>query len=424
MRILIVNTSERTGGAAVAANRLMEALNNNGEKAKMLVRDKETDSITVVSLRRQFFQRWRFLWERWYIYWHLHFSKRHLFDIDIANTGADITRLPEFREADVVHLSWVNQGMLSLRGLRKILRSGKPVVWTMHDLWPATAICHLTLGCNLFKQQCRTCKYLPGGGSATDLSATVWTKKKRTYDLGPIHFVACSKWLADQARQSRLLRGHYVSAIPNPIDTRMFVKEDRTLAARRAQLPVDKRLILFAAQRATNENKGMSYLIEACRRLSALHPQLKETVGIAIMGSHSEELAHEFDFPVYSLGYVTDTHTLVDIYNSSTVFVLPSLSENLPNTIMEAMACGIPCVGFNVGGIPEEIDHRKNGYVAAYRDTEDLARGLHWVLEEAPYNELSTQAIRKVAQCYSQNSVAMHYIEIYNQAIAFKKCKL
>ena len=269
MRILIVNTSERTGGAAVAANRLMEALNNNGEKAKMLVRDKETDSITVVSLRRQFFQRWRFLWERWCIYWHLHFSKRHLFDIDIANTGADITRLPEFREADVVHLSWVNQGMLSLRGLRKILRSGKPVVWTMHDLWPATAICHLTLGCNLFKQQCRTCKYLPGGGSTTDLSATVWTKKKRTYDLGPIHFVACSKWLADQARQSRLLRGHYVSAIPNPIDTRMFVKEDRTLAARRVQLPVDKRLILFAAQRATNENKGMTYLIEACRRLSA-----------------------------------------------------------------------------------------------------------------------------------------------------------
>ena len=105
MRILIVNTSEKTGGAAVAANRLMEALNNNGEKAKMLVRDKETDCLTVVGMAHPWRQQLRFLWERWCIFWHLRFSRERLFDIDIANAGADITSLPEFQEADVIHLS-------------------------------------------------------------------------------------------------------------------------------------------------------------------------------------------------------------------------------------------------------------------------------------------------------------------------------
>jgi hypothetical protein len=112
MKILIVNTSERTGGAAVAANRLKDALNKHGEKAKMLVRDKETDDLTVVELSGSMLSRWRFLWERWCIFVRLHFSRRHLFELDIANTGVEITSLPEFKEADVIHLHWINQGML------------------------------------------------------------------------------------------------------------------------------------------------------------------------------------------------------------------------------------------------------------------------------------------------------------------------
>ena len=115
---------------------------------------------------------------------------------------------------------------------------------------------------------------------------------------------------------------------------------------------------------------------------------------------------------------------MVSLYNAVHAFVLPSLSENLPNTIMEAMACGVPCVGFNVGGIPEEIDHQKNGYVARYRDAADLAQGVRWVLYEADYAELSTQAVRKVLANYSQSAVALQYIEVYNQALAFKKCML
>jgi glycosyltransferase involved in cell wall biosynthesis len=418
MRILIVNTSERTGGAAVAANRLMKALNNNGAKAKMLVRDKETETLTVVPLPHSPRLRWHFLWERLVIFCRLHFSRQHLFEVDIANAGYDITKLPEFQEADVIHLHWVNQGMLSLKGIQKILQSGKPVVWTMHDIWPATALCHVTLGCQHFTSQCGNCRLLPGGGSSHDYSTTIWQRKQRMLADENIYFVACSHWLESEAKRSALLKGQKITSIPNPIDTRIYKRGNKQEARQRLGLPLDKKLILFASQRVTNVNKGMDYLIEACRQL-----QISDAA-VVILGGHAEEVVSQLSLEAYPLGYVNDEQRIVDVYHASDVFVLPSLSENLPNTIMEAMACGVPCVGFKVGGIPEEIDHRRNGYVAEYRSAEDLARGIRWILAEADYEELSKNAVQKVVQNYSQQSVALKYLDVYHQAQAFKHYRL
>lgn len=418
MRILIVNTSERTGGAAVAANRLMKALNNNGAKAKMLVRDKETETLTVVPLPHSPRLRWHFLWERLVIFCRLHFSRQHLFEVDIANAGYDITKLPEFQEADVIHLHWVNQGMLSLKGIQKILQSGKPVVWTMHDIWPATALCHVTLGCQHFTSQCGNCRLLPGGGSSHDYSTTIWQRKQRMLADENIYFVACSHWLESEAKRSALLKGQKITSIPNPIDTRIYKRGNKQEARQRLGLPLDKKLILFASQRVTNVNKGMDYLIEACRQL-----QISDAA-VVILGGHAEEVVSQLSLEAYPLGYVNDEQRIVDVYHASDVFVLPSLSENLPNTIMEAMACGVPCVGFRVGGIPEEIDHRRNGYVAEYRSAEDLARGIRWILTEADYEELCKNAVQKVVQNYSQQSVALKYLDVYHQAQAFKHYRL
>lgn len=424
MRVLIVNTSERSGGAAVAAHRLMDALNDNGVKAKMLVRDKESDSITVAALPHPLLRQWAFLWERWCVFCHLHFRRNHLFEIDIANAGADITRLPEFKEADVIHLHWINQGMLSLKGIRKILDSGKAVVWTMHDMWPATAICHLTLGCNRFKNGCAHCKYLPGKGSANDLSARVWRRKETILSHRSVFFVACSRWLEGEARQSALLKGQGLESVPNPIDTRLFHPLNRIEARRSLSLPEDKRLILFVSQRVTNANKGMAYLNEALKKLVAQRPETANDTAVVILGGHAEEMAPAVPLPAYALGYVSEPHRIAEVYSACDVFVLPSLSENLPNTIMEAMACGVPCVGFKVGGIPEMIDHRQNGYVAAYRNAADLAGGLRWTLFEADADALSEACRHKVAACYSERAVAMRYIDIYHRALALKHYKL
>ena len=424
MRVLIVNTSEKTGGAAVAANRLMEALNNNGVKAKMLVRDKETDNITVVGYKQTLRSQWKFFWERWSIYSNLHFSRKHLFEVDIANTGHDITTLREFKEADIIHLSWINQGMLSLANIRKILLSGKPVVWTMHDAWPATAICHYPHGCMAFANVCRNCRFLPGEGSRKDLANRVWLRKKAMLEGQHITFVACSRWLEGQAKKSALLTGQHIYNIPNPIDTHVFCKKDKKEARSQVGLPLDKRIILFVSQRVTERRKGMDFMIEAVDRLIHDHPEMKDNTVIAIMGGHSEDFGNHLRLPVYPLGYINDEKKIVDVYNAADLFVLPSLEDNLPNTIMEALACGVPAVGFKTGGIPEEIDHKKNGYVAEYRNSADLAKGIYWCLEEADYEELSESALRKVAQNYSQHNVALKYIEVYNEALAYKDYKI
>ena len=178
MRVLLVNTSERIGGAAVACNRLMEALKSKGIKTKMLVRDKQTDQLSVIPLRGfKWMQLWRFLWERFCIWTANRFgNKENLFSVDIANTGTDITKIPEFQEADIIHLHWINQGMLSLGDIKRILESGKPVVWTMHDMWPCTGICHHARTCVKFQSECTHCQYLIGGGHRTDLSNKVFKK--------------------------------------------------------------------------------------------------------------------------------------------------------------------------------------------------------------------------------------------------------
>ena len=424
MKVLIVNTSEKTGGAALAAKRLMEALNNNGVKAKMLVRDKETEQITVVPLPSKLMQQWHFLWDRFKIYCHLWFSKNHLFDIDTASSGADITKLPEFKEAEIIHLHWVNQGMLSLKGIKKILDSGKPVVWTMHDLWPATAICHYPERCERFKSHCRECGMLHKGGCLGDLAARVWKRKKAMLASRSISFVACSRWLCSEARQSALLKEQRIVSIPNPIDTRIFHPIDKVEARKQLQLPEDKQIILFVSQKVTDPRKGMDYLIESLNRLLADDPSLRERAVVAILGGQAEEIAERLPMEAYPLGYVSETKRIVAIYSAVDLFVTPSLSDNLPNTIMEAMACGVPCVGFKVGGIPEMIDHLKNGYVANYCDAADFANGIRWVLAEADWNELSAACLRKVHTCYSLTSVSLRYTELYSQALASKNYKI
>ena len=237
---------------------------------------------------------------------------------------------------------------------------------------------------------------------------------------GNIWFVTCSQWLSRQAKRSGLLRGISVRDIPNPIDSHFFQPQDKQAARKRLHLPDDRRLVLFVSQRVTDQRKGMDYFVEAVARMAEEHPEMKGHTGIAILGGHAEELEGKLALPVYPIGYVSDQQRIRDVYNAADVFVLPSLEDNLPNTIMEAMACGVPCVGFAVGGIPEMIDHRKNGYVAAERDAADLAKGIRWVLDEADYKALSEAAVAKVLHSYSQRSVARQYLEVYNEAMAYK----
>ena len=419
MRVLIVNTSERIGGAAVAASRLTEALNNHGVKAKMLVRDKQTDSITTAMLSPSWRQKWHFLWERFVIWKNNGFNKQNLFAVDIANCGTDITRLPEFKEADIIHLHWVNQGMLSLKGIQHILKSGKPVVWTMHDMWPCTGICHHARDCKGFHNECGPCFYLRSP-KEKDLSHRVFLQKKQVYGTAPIRFVTCSLWLEGMVRQSSLTQGHDVCTIHNALDTSLFKPGDQQSARKRLGLPAEKQLILFGAVKPGDKRKVIDYFVEAYYLLATKHPAWKEKVGIVVFGNKADELQPLLPFPVYSLGYIHSEREMVDVYNAVDLYTTPSLEENLPNTIAEAQACGTPCVGFRIGGIPEMIDHLENGYVAEYRQAEDFAQGIQWILDEADSDTLREKARQKAIAAYGEDHVAKKYIHLYEETLMKK----
>ena len=423
MKVLLLNTSERTGGAAIACNRLMDALNANGVEAKMLVRDKQTDNPNVVSINTNRWKgrlnRWRFLWERLVIFLHNGFSKPNLFRVSIANTGNDIRSHPLVQDADILHLHWINQGFLSLKNIEKILHLGKPVVWTMHDMWPCTGCCHHSRDCDNYQTQCHNCFFIRNGRKQKDLSYKTFQNKQSCIRLTPIHFVTCSKWLRERSVKSALFSPQNFISIPNPINTSQYTPSSKSDARKKLNLPTDNsKLILFGSAKITDERKGIQYMIESCRLLKEKYYSDNGNIVLVVFGSQSSAIADKVPFKVYPLDYLTSTDKIISLYNSADLFVTPSLDENLPNTIMEAMACGTPCVGFNTGGIPEMIDHKVNGYVANYKDAEDLSDGIHWVLEEAEYTQLSQNARKKVEEHYSETVVVEKYKTLYKSFLA------
>ena len=415
MKILLVNTSSATGGAAIAARRLMDALEKNGAEVKMLVRDKDNDDPRVVALPPSFLLKAKFVAERAEIFLENNLKKHRLFEVDHAAHGTDITRLPIFDWADVIHLHWVNQGMLSLDDIGKILQSGKQVWWTLHDMWPFTGICHYAHDCDHYTEQCHDCPQL-NSRKYRDMAYRIFKRKEQMLQGTHIQFVACSRWLGNMAINSHLLHGCKIQCVPNAINTNLFRPRSKQQAREALGLPTDKRLILFSSHSLADERKGYHYLKEAVKMLSTEHPEWRNQLGVVLIGKNiSPALYQDIPFDVYPLSYVAEEKRLVEVYNAVDLFAIPSLQDNLPNTIVEAMACGVPCIGFSVGGIPEMIDHLHNGYVADYKNVSDFAAGIHWLLTEGDYEMLSREAARKAANTYGENSVAMKYISIYNR---------
>ena len=387
MKVLIVNTTERTGGAAIAANRLMHALKQENVEVAMLTRSKKLP----------------FYWERLRIFLANGCSKRNLWQGDIANCGEDITLTPEFQEADVIHLHWVNQGFLSLNVLEKVFRSGKRIVWTLHDQWPYTGICHYANSCEKYLHHCHFCPLLTKPRHHY-LSYKVFRKKLKCYQNADITFVGCSRWITEDAQNALLTRGHRVINIPNAIPAGTFHPMPKDEARNIFNLPKDKKLVLFGSQKVTDERKGIKFLAEACIQLR------HDNIELVVAGSASQQLQDMFPLPIHSVGYIDDETRMAQLYAAADVFVTPSLEDNLPNTIVEAMSCGTPCVGFRVGGIPEMIHHLQDGYVAYYRDTHDLAAGIRYVLSNP---ELAEAAAQYAKETYDESRVAQLYLKTY-----------
>ena len=399
MKVLLVSTSDMVGGGAIAAFRLMEALNNNGVKAKMLVRDKLSSSVTVAQTGTIIPK----VLERLQI---MSYLKGKLWQADTADFGIDITRTEEYKEADIIHLHWINQGMVSLSCLKKMIKDGKKIVWTLHDEWPYLGICHYKGDCQ--ETECRQCPLLPG-----NIAHKHYLQKQNIYKKGNITFVGCSQWITDRAKQA--MPDAEVVHINNCVPHNIFRHIDQTEARKKLDLPLDKKIILFCSQNINDERKGYTYLQQALEKFIIQGPQSMALDSHSPKGGEGGDQLSTLNSQLSTIcigkggRYISSPEEMAMMYAAADVFVTPSLQDNLPNTIAEAMSCGTPCVGFNVGGIPEMIDHLQNGYVAQYKDVNDLAEGIQYVLT----HDMREAALHKAASAYGETHVAQKYINVY-----------
>ncbi len=421
MKVLLINTSDKTGGAARACNRLFRALLNAGVDAKFLVKDKSSDAVDIQSITKYSFSRLKskskFIFERLTIYPSLK-NKRDLFFFSPANTGFNISNHPLVQEADVIHLHWINQGFLSLNDIQKLIELKKQIVWTLHDMWAFTGGCHYSRGCLNFQNKCGKCPIL-NGRNEHDLSNKTWNKKNSIFSQkNNLSFVTCSNWLSGIAMQSSLLKNHPVYSVPNPIDIDFFKPIPKKEARDYFKLDEDKFYILFGALNMEDERKGFKYFSDALKLIADKEPGSLKKIELIVFGKSKQEHSNTFGFKVNYLGFITSPELLNAAYNAASIFVLPSLEDNLPNTIMESLSCGVPVVAFNIGGIPEMIEHGKNGILVEPQSSNDLAEGILKIFNgEINYEMLSKNAREKVLNEFTNEKVAEQYIDIYKRAL-------
>ncbi|WP_128543034.1 glycosyltransferase family 4 protein [Larkinella soli] len=395
MRILHLSTFHTTGGAGIAARRLNEALVRNGLDSQLLVPQTDRPEPQVTGLAETPLQRKtalaRFALDR-LSFWLHERDKTVRFAFSPARVGSDLSRHPLVQQADVLHLHWTQFGFLSLDGMRKLFSLGKPVVWTLHDMWAFTGGCHYSGTCERYRTHCQHCPFLRRPAEH-DLSYRVFERKKAVFANVPLTFVTPSRWLSDLLKTSALAGGFPVEVLPNPIDTKRFQPSpDRADIRRQLNLPVDRRLLLFGSFNTADPRKGFRYVQEALRKAKNNLPDTE----LMVFGKTGPETDAALPLPVHSLGSVSSEEQMIRIYQAADAFVIPSLEDNFPNTVIESLACGTPVVGFATGGIPEQITHLRTGYLAEPKSSDDLAAGLIWLLNETDPAMVRTQAADSV----------------------------
>jgi glycosyltransferase involved in cell wall biosynthesis len=257
-----------------------------------------------------------------------------------------------------------------------------------------------------------------------DLSRWVWNRKARVLGDLDLTIVTPSKWLGDCARKSGLFGNTRVEVIPNGIDTELYKPLDQGFCRDALSLPGDRKIIMFGAMYSTSDrNKGFDYLVSALRKIAA--SPLRDEILAVVIGADAPDGGVDVGLDIRFLGQLNDDTSLAVAYSAADLFVAPSIQENLPNMVMEAMACGVPCVAFDIGGMPDMIEHRKTGYLARPYEPEDLAEGMSWIMTDiGRKHELSTSCRRKVIDNFSESRIANRYISLYKDILKGRKAHL
>ena len=419
MRIVHICTQD-SGGAGTAALRLHLGLKSIGVESKMLVLDHKSSDSDVVKftrnnhiLRQVWNKVWnKLIWLEFDAYKNTRPKGLDLFTDDRAIYA--LSKHPLIQEADIIHLHWIATMVNYSEFFSNVIN--KPLIWTLHDMNPFTGGCHYSNGCAKYETGCGACPQL-GSKDPSDLSRKIFKRKEKTYKGKNIHILTPSKWLRDCAKRSILFKNFPIDVIPNGILIDIFKKRDKSFSRDLLNLPQDKTIILFGADYGA-ERKGFKYLIQALKLLKDKIDTLPK-VALVTFGHHQSIAAFSKDtgFSIYQLGYMYDEPLLSCVYSAADIFIIPSLEENLPNTMLESMACGTPVVAFRAGGIPDMITPHKTGLLAELKNTKDLTDKIEYMITHPQERQQMGQNARKlVEEEYTLRIQAKRYLELYEKA--------
>lgn len=413
MKSLLISTFEQQGGAARSTHRLHQSLNHMGIDSRMLVQYKQSDDPKVFAphgLLARFSAGVRPYIDALPL---LCYRTRLSPPWSLAWLTNDITSCITSFNPDLIHLNGVGHGFLPLD---VIARLTGPLIWTLHDSWVFTGGCHLPGSCELFHGNCGRCPQL-NARHEHDLSRWGWNRKSSLWPKLDVTFVAPSHWLAKCAQSSSLLSSMPIEVIPNGIDTLRFSPGDNSIARATLGLPQKGLILLYGAASFTRDsNKGFALLKSA---LSLITGYLKQnSLTVVLFGDQNYRETEIEGIPVRSYGAIATDEELVSLYRAADFFVLPSLQESLSFTVMESMACGTPCVAFNVGGVGDLISHGENGYFVRAGEVHELADGITRMMADSDRRTfMGRRARQKVESGFSINQVAERYLELYKYVI-------
>lgn len=408
---VIINHSDTQGGAAIVSMRLMHALRQQGVDARMLVIDRQDIDVYARQMGSTLRNKWNFLAERLGIFVRNGFSRDTLFKIDTMSHGLDVTGHPWVKQADVVMLNWVNQGTLSFRSVERLHRAGKPVIWTMHDMWNCTGVCHYAFDCRKYTARCEACPLL--GGKGTDLSTRIQRRKQRLYEQVPIRFVAVSHWLQDCCRNSALMARSDVRVIYNAFPIHEF---DCTRLSDDGYegIPQGRKVVIMGARRLDVEVKGFKEFIEAMQYIATERPQLAQRIHVLLYGDLGNRSLLD-QIPVsYSYVGTVGGNRINELYRHSDVVLSTALYENLPGTLIEGQASGCLPVTFGHGGQADIVDHLKSGYIADYRSPASVANGLQWAIDAGIQRQWLHDEVKRK---FDAAQIAARYIELFHEIL-------
>jgi glycosyltransferase involved in cell wall biosynthesis len=413
MKVLLLNTSDAENGSARAAYRLHRGLQSIGVTSQMLVQSKSTNEPTVTAPKTNLsvgIARTKISFDALPL---KVYPQRQDTTFSLQWTPDRVRPKVAKVNPDVINLHWVNSGYVQIETVAKFKQ---PIVWTLHDMWAFTGGCHYSQDCDRYTAACGACPQLDSSKD-WDLSRWVWQRKIKAWRNINLTVVALSSWLANCASSSSLFKDVRIELIPNGLDIQRYRPINRQVARELLNLPHNKQLVLFGSLKATTDKrKGFHLLQSALQDLSK--SGWKDKLELVVFGASEPENLPDFGFKAHYLGTFSDDLSLALIYSAADIFVLPSTQENLANTVMEALACGTPCVAFSIGGMPDMIEHQKNGYLAQPYKIEDLAQGVAWVLEnEERHQKIGKRAREKAEQEFTLESQAHRYLSLFKEIL-------